>query len=564
MPPSSTAAGRPWRPWRKERSQGLVRRPQRPSDERADGRADGYLVPREKNPLGQYWTPRDVADLMVGMLRTPPEMAAVLEPSSGAGVFLDALTEAGYSDVVGIEVDPILASHGSAAVHCGSFVVWDPERRVDAVVGNPPYIRWRDLSDTARDEMKASPLWGQLFNSLTDYLTVFIAKSVEHLRPGGELIFITPSFWMHTAHSEPLRDWLLERGFITDIVDFGEAQVFPGVSSSIVIFRYVKNGGSTRKNGIRLHRYIGPRRVTGALSLSDKATFRKVAVPRFKKGEHWTLAAKSTQDSLDALERACTSPDSTSYDRLGDVVDIANGMVSGLDAAFRVPPETVRALSTREESAVMQVIKAKNMERVISTRLETYSFIPRGLSEDQATKRYPNLLAALAPYRVDLDKRYTHGDCIPHWEWSFPRSESFHRSSRKKIFVPCKERLTCRPHPRFTLAPAHAIATQDVTALAPKDGVKESPEYLVAFLSLPEVGEWIRCRGLMKGGVAEFSEAPLSRIPVRRVDFTSPTERLLHDKIRDEVRNWESAGKTPSDEELDALLALVRGLVYPG
>jgi adenine-specific DNA-methyltransferase len=106
--------------------------------------------------------------------------------------------------------------------------------------------------------------------------------------------------------------------------------------------------------------------------------------------------------------------------------------------------------------------------------------------------------------------------------------------------VPGKERLTNRTTVRFTLSPRGSLATQDVTAFAPYPATKESIEYIVAFLNLEAVTNWIRAFGLMKGGVAEFSEKPLSEIPLRRIDWSIPREAEMHNEITNlmqELRN---------------------------
>jgi adenine-specific DNA-methyltransferase len=91
--------------------------------------------------------------------------------------------------------------------------------------------------------------------------------------------------------------------------------------------------------------------------------------------------------------------------------------------------------------------------------------------------------------------------------------------------------MTNKDHARFCLAPDGCTATQDVSALAPLEKTRESVYYIVAFLTLDEVSSWIKIRGLMKGGIAEFSERPISTIPFRPIDWTSARETAAHEKI---------------------------------
>lgn len=509
-------------------------------------RAAGPQAPSAKNAHGQYFTPGNIANLMVSMLVSAPDTAA-LEPSAGQGVFVEALLDAGFSDVQAVEIDASLLTTSRAPVDHESFVSWQPDYRCGIAIGNPPYIRWKNLGEDQKDELRASPYWGTLINSLSDYLNVFIIKTIQHLRTGGELVFITPAFWMHTQHASLLRDFMLTQGVITDLVTFGESTVFPGVSSSVMIFRYVKTTDVPKT--IRHYKYIGARTVgTGPLKLDDSQRFELGEIPQFQRGSHWTLAAKGVHIHL-AQHEMWTMGASSEPRTIGGYCDIANGMVIGLDRAFRLPLEMLPLLTKRETAAVTHVSKAANLDVLFSGTTTPYIDIPPGLTESKVRDRYPHLIAHLEIHRDALDRRYSMKGVLPFWEWSFRRSEKMHKDARRKLFVPCKERLTNRTHPRFCFVPAGSVPTQDVTSVAPMPTTREAVEYIAAFLTLDEVAEWIRYRGLMKGGVAEFSERPLAAIPFRPVNWDDPCEVTTHSEIVKVVRAVE-AGTTPTDAAL--------------
>ncbi len=485
--------------------------------------------------------------------------ASILEPCAGEGVFVRSLERHGFQTVRAIEIDADLVAKSDLEIEHGSFVSWEPQQQFQAVIGNPPYIRWRNLSESSRDEMKRHSLWGTLFNSLSDYLTVFIASSVELLKPGGELVFITPSFWMHTAHSDPLREWLLERGYFTHIVSFGEAEVFRGVASSIVIFRFVKS--KEPATPIRHFRYTGKRKVPSSnIGLGDADLFREEAVPAFRPHQHWTLATSEKQDHLDRFEQMCIYRDESMLlaasfvRRLGDFVDIANGMVSGLDQAFRLPPEKFHELAPTEMNALIRVVKGFQIEPLVSSEFCWYIDIPIGLCESDVRALYPNLVSHLEASREQLELRYDYGRTLPFWEWAFKRSEAYFSNGLRKAVVPCKERLTNKERVRFSLAPPGTVATQDVTAFSPQAGVRESIEYIVAYLSNPAVSDWIRHRGLMKGGVAEFSERPLASIPFRSIDWSNESEVAIHAEITGLIAEYGTTN-IPLQNKVDNLIS---------
>ncbi len=524
-----------------------------------------FMSRREKNPLGQYFTPKNIAELMVNLVNHD-NTADILEPCCGEGVFLDVLNDRGFNNCSAIEIDTELKKSAKYPVINTSYLSWKNPMKFDVVIGNPPYIRWKDLHDNAKQEMQSLPNWKVLFNSLSDYLAPFIAESVQRLNPNGELIFITPAFWMHTLHTRNLRDWMLNKGKITDIIDFGEARVFKGVATSVVIFKYVLGANTDH---IQYHQYIGKSRIPESeILISNEELFKTTTIPQFEKGKHWTLASSETQDRISKLESPSRPKESEVlftddfYISLGEYVDIANGMVSGLDRAFRIPETEISSLNVQEQLATLKVIKAKDLNRFVSQTTTLYIDVPPGLSEQEFVEIYPNFDRLLSPYKAELLMRYSYDKHLPYWEWAFKRSEQFLTRQVKKGFVPCKERLTTKQNVRFSLVPDYAIATQDVTAFAPKSGVKESIEYIVAYLTLPEITEWIRSKGLMKGGVAEFSEKPLSMIPFRSIDFEDTEERDVHRLITDTMQKLSNSEEVIGEDAVESMHELLRQLIF--
>jgi len=371
---------------------------------------------------------------------------------------------------------------------------------------------------------------------------VFIVNSVDHLSNNGELIFVTPSFWLHTQHSNAVRQHLLQNGSFTDLITFGETQVFPGVASSIIIFRYQR--GLRNKPNIRHFQFIGKERVLpNQINLNSKSQFKFEEIPQFEIGKHWTIASAKTQNYVNKIETWVSSNQPIEnllgeirVPTLGEKFNIANGMVSGLDRAFRLPDDLRKHLTQIEKRALVKVTKAANLDRLVTTDTTLYIDIPKGLTKQDVKRIYPNLIKHLEKFKEDLKTRYQYVEDAPFWEWSFRRSENFFKNGENKVFVPCKERITNRKNIRFSLVPKNVVATQDVTAIAPKVSTKETAEYLAAYLNLDEISDWIRIRGLIKGGVAEFSERPLASIPFREIDWSSKTEVNIHKQITEIVK----------------------------
>ncbi|MFZ1323839.1 MAG: N-6 DNA methylase [Candidatus Saccharimonadales bacterium] len=512
--------------------------------------------------LGQYFTPDFVADFMVS-LSTKPKNSRVLEPSCGEGVFLDSLKNAGYTKYTGLEIDGTLDT-SKHTVRNESFISAKFDTKFDLIIGNPPYVRWKNMAKTQKDELAADPLWNKYFNSLSDYLYIFILKSVELLEEGGELIFITPEYWLGTMHSRPLRNYLVDHGYAEEIYHFSETPVFSKVASAIIIFKYVKTRKAAAKTAT-VYRYSSRARLSAPdlQAIGNNGAWSSFKIRPFTKNSSWILAPNAIRDELDTYEKKCQTgfgglhqptlipEDEVPYVRLGDIAAIANGLVSGFDMAFRLADEAV--LNQKEKLAVLSVIKAKDMQPLSKTRTRRYIFLNgTTLTEKVLAKDYPAFYRQLKNHKAGLGKRYAYGKNIPYWEWVFLRSISLFDQDTRKIFVPCKERITNKDRLRFCLAEPNEYPTQDVTAVYLRKDVKESIYYILALLNSKVTYDWVRYKGLVKGGVAEFSERPLSAIPIRLIDWTNAVEVLHHKKIGLAVRRY-LAGNG-SLEEIDRLV----------
>ncbi len=198
-----------------------------------------------KNKFGQYFTPKVVADFMIEMADISSQ-SKILEPSCGEGIFLELLQQKGFNNLIAYEIDEELATDFSC-VHYESFVSAKLEEKFDLIIGNPPYIRWKNLEDELKSELSINPIWNKYFNSLCDYLYIFILRSIELLNENGQLIFICPEYWMNTTHSISLRNYMVENGYFEEIYHFNETPIFDKVTVSIVIFKFIKSKQKTEK-----------------------------------------------------------------------------------------------------------------------------------------------------------------------------------------------------------------------------------------------------------------------------------------------------------------------------
>lgn len=502
------------------------------------------MLKNKKNKYGQYFTPKIVAEFMVSLLQTDKNNK-VLEPSCGEGVFLEVLNKKGFRNIEGVEYDTDLIKNSTFNVSQGNYLEIDFSRKYDAIIGNPPYIRWKNLPLDLRESAEKSIVWNTYANCLTDYSSVFIAKAIIDLKENGELVFITPEYWLYTYHSQKIRNLMLQYGFVESIFYFDEMRIFGSVNSSFIIFRFVK---SEKQSTVAKVYKIKTRKSDVEAVFNDlnkkiyKNYFDVYQAAEFKINSRWTLEKEEISKKLDLLEKSCESVKKdlfeTSYVTLGDMFKIANGMVSGLDKAFQIDE---KILSIEEKKNTIKVAKAKDLDGIQSKKLTTYIFIQGGVSSQKELMRdFPNFYKRLNEFKELLVKRFDYKKNSNYWDWSFLRNFFALSERSKKIFIPSKERIGDKKHFKFTVVDENVYPTQDVTALIKNKQTKESIYYCHQYLLQPIVFEWIANRGVMRGTVAEFSEAPLKSIPFRAIDWNNLNEVQIHDEIVSLARKMKS------------------------
>lgn len=539
--------------------------------------------------LGQVMTPGPVAQLMVSLVKAD-RAAPTLEPGCGQGAFLQALREARFSKVDALDLDPGMVEICQAEGHhvqLSNFLTWKaPTGGYQLIVGNPPYVRRKDMRPETRAELQQ--VGGDLLNGLADLLYAFIFRSVEMLRPGGELVFITPFYWLQSKHAGALRKWMLEQGHFSHILDLGENGVFPDANVHTAIWRYVKGvrGSLTRIIRVPSQRLpmaavldILRRQLNAPASRSDAVLDFEARLPLAK--DEIRLEPSSIAGLLDSIPLACRSSfpvevreksgkmrqvsiqeiqpangderaaakplrlDDRPYDWrnrtlddgssgprtvvLQDLFDDGPGMVSGLDAAFKVTSAELAAFSVLERQLVIQVVKGPDIAPGQITTSTPYLRADH-LSESELLANYSGVAAHFERFRSQLEKRFDYG--VGWFHWSFLRNERlFLENPGFKVFVPSKDR-TARPRFGYTEAPL--FGTQDTTVLIPRRHtlqMREDPRFFVAYLNSFVVDLWTQWRGIHRGAVRQYSHESLAWIPMPTIDWASARQVKLYDEL---------------------------------
>lgn len=196
---------------------------------------------------GGYYTSSQLAEwLCAWAIRRASDR--VLEPSCGNGSFLTAalkqLSAAGAGpasigqQLRGVEIVDdeaavarkalrgALGSLAADVVATSDFFEWwskQPQASFDAVVGNPPFIRYQTFPEPHRS--RAMEIMGQLGlspNRLTNIWVPFVVAAAASLRAGGRLALVLPAELLQVTYAAQLRSFLNDRFKRIDIVACNE------------------------------------------------------------------------------------------------------------------------------------------------------------------------------------------------------------------------------------------------------------------------------------------------------------------------------------------------------
>ena len=302
---------------------------------------------------GGYYTPSDLAGFLTRWVKEIKPQR-ILEPSTGDGVFFSELAKAkGFakSDIVGFELNEEEAAKASARavevglkrvkVHASDFLSYaienldNIERQFDAVVGNPPFVRYQYLPEPF--QARAEAVFRDLdlpFTKHTNAWVPFILASMAMLRPGGRLAMVVPAEIMHVTHAQSLRSYLGRECKRLVIIDPEELWFEGTLQGAVLLLAEKRATPSDVAEGLGIY----PVRGREFLRLSPSDIF---AAPKAINGK--TVQGKWTRALLDVETRGL-------FDELGshhevhkftDVAKVDVGIVTGANKFFLVPDETV-------------------------------------------------------------------------------------------------------------------------------------------------------------------------------------------------------------------------------
>jgi hypothetical protein len=284
----------------------------------------------------------------------------------------------------------------------------------DIVLGNPPYVRM-ELLKPIKSYLETHY---RVASDRADLYCYFYELGVNLLKTGGRLGYISSSTFFKTGSGEPLRRYLLEKTLLRAMVDFGDLQVFEGVTTypAIVVLekRAESVGGISAAHPPEFNAAdaltLAPPTTLHYLNLKSlpdeglSAAFAKHGLPM----PQARLGAGSWQLESDAqgqLRDKLTHGHRTLKQVYGSP---CRGVVTGLNDAFVIDHATHDRLIAQDPKSVELLkpfLEGKDLKK---WRVEPQDlwliYIPKNRID---IDDYPAIKAHLLPFKASLEKRAT-------------------------------------------------------------------------------------------------------------------------------------------------------------
>ena len=212
------------------------------------------LIPSaDKKVNGAFFTPPYIADYILKTI-SPSYDAKIIDLSCGSGAFLLAIVRyyvATYKknisdcikeNVYGADILPynihrcqlllsLLSLSNNEVIElsemnliCCDSLKYNWNQKFDAVVGNPPYVKFQDMDEATR-EFLLSEFRTTQFGTYNLYFA-FFELGLQVLKDSGVLGYITPNNYFTSLAGECLRSFFQDEQCVHQIVDFNSTKVF--------------------------------------------------------------------------------------------------------------------------------------------------------------------------------------------------------------------------------------------------------------------------------------------------------------------------------------------------
>lgn len=311
----------------------------------------------------------------------------------------------------------------------------------DIVIGNPPYVKVQNLSDSIVKYFKKT------FDSATgkfDLYVVFIEKSFNIINSNGIVSFIHPHRFINADYGKGIRKYLYKNGGIKRFINFGVGQVFDTATTYTGIFFYNLNNEYIQyAESDDINLYDTEFKIKKYSSLGDTWIFNN---------EEYDLLDKIIvhKDTIKNIFKGVYQGLIT----VGDNIFILEGEINS-NGYFKGFSKSIGEFVKIEKQLMKPLLKGEHIRRYSNCSSNIYVFYPHYINEkgkttpfdeDYMKEKFPLGYAYISKFKDYLYDKKVKYKTNPKFWYSLHRSRDMNIFEGYKLLTP-----QLQNYPHFTI-----------------------------------------------------------------------------------------------------------------
>jgi len=405
----------------------------------------------------------------------------------------------------------------------------------DVVIGNPPYISHDKLAE--KERLKAS---FNAYEPFADAYCYFIEKSLDILKPGGILSFITSNSYIKANYGLPLRRLLSNQSTIRQLLNIEDSQIFQSAIVNVAIL-LTKRGRPEKETLTRVTNT--PCNTDFFREYVSKQSF-EINATAFR-GPFWSLVPQAILSLKQKIES------------VGITLEYLNakirlGIATGANEAFIID-ENQRAAFVKKDRRNAEIIKpilrGRDIERFAYKCAGCYVLLTKNCIDIK--RDFPDIYDYLDSFGPDFKKRGAQGR-----NWFNLRACAFFEDFKKEKIVWIE--LTDRG--RFALCSDEIYLVNSAYFMLPP--ARLNSKYLLAILNSRLVEFYLGLIAETSGmGTTRWINNYVKEFPIVIAKMAEQTPIIkLVDRILEAKQRDSEADTIALEQEIDKLVYALYGL----
>ena len=285
----------------------------------------------------------------------------------------------------------------------------------DFIIGNPPYINYRDLDEETRKYVNEN--FAVCQKGKFDYCYAFIEKGINCLSDNGRMCYLIPGSIFKNVFSHKLREYMLPH--LLEIHDYDKEKLFK------------RDGNNKSRNILTSSAVIVLEKESNKTNIvyTNETSKKKFSIAKKNLGNKWVFNSPKFQNNRN--------------NRFGDYFKVSNSIATLLNSAYVINnwKDNNKYICVDNYKIEKAILKSAVSPRTLNSYKNEKIIFPYTYDEDnrllkysekEFKSKYPKAYNYLFSKKGDLDKRKS--DTSAKW-FEYGRSQALNDMNKEKLLI---------------------------------------------------------------------------------------------------------------------------------